>query len=119
YLPIVWRNLLRRKFRTAFTMGAIFFAFLLFGVLMAIRSAFAMGVDMAGQSRLMVIDKVSIINPLPASYENQIKMVPGVTDTTHANWFGGYYQEVKNQFPTFAVDAESWSRIYSEECEST
>jgi putative ABC transport system permease protein len=117
FLPIVWRNLLRRKFRTLFTMGAIFFAFLLFGVLMAIRSAFAMGVDMAGQGRLMVIDKVSIINPLPASYENKIKTVPGVTDTTHANWFGGYYQEVKNQFPTFAVDAESWLRIYSKEFE--
>ena len=67
FLPIVWRNLLRRKFRTIFTMGAIFFAFLLFGVLMAIRSAFSMGVDMAGQNRLMVMDKVSIINPLPAS----------------------------------------------------
>jgi putative ABC transport system permease protein len=117
FIPIVWRNLLRRKFRTAFTMGAIFFAFLLFGVLMAIRSAFAMGVDMAGVSRLMTIDKVSIINPLPASYENQIKQVPGVTDTTHANWFGGYYQEMKNQFPTFAVDAESWLRIYAKEFE--
>ena len=103
FFPIVWRNLLRRKFRTAFTMGAIFFAFLLFGVLMAIRSAFSMGVDMAGQGRLMVIDKVSIINPLPASYESQIKQIPGVTDTTHANWFGGYYQEVRNQFATFAV----------------
>ena len=75
FLPIVWRNLLRRKFRTFFTMGAIFFAFLLFGVLMAIRSAFSMGIDMAGQGRLMVIDKVSIINPLPASYEQQIKQV--------------------------------------------
>jgi len=117
FLPIVWRNLLRRKFRTIFTMGAIFFAFLLFGVLMAIRSAFAMGVDMAGVSRLMVIDKVSIINPLPASYENQIKMIPGVTDITHANWFGGYYQETKNQFPTFAVDGESWLRIYAKEFE--
>ena len=42
FLPIVWRNLLRRKFRTIFTIGAIFFAFLLFGVLMAIRSAFNM-----------------------------------------------------------------------------
>jgi putative ABC transport system permease protein len=117
FFPIVWRNLLRRKLRTAFTMGAIFFAFLLFGVLMAIRSAFSMGVDMAGVSRLMVIDKVSIINPLPASYENQIKTVEGVTDTTHANWFGGYYQNVRNQFPSFAVDAESWLRIYSKEFE--
>ena len=115
FFPIVWRNLLRRKFRTVFTIGAIFFAFLLFGVLMAIRSAFSMGVEMAGQGRLMVIDKVSIINPLPASYESRIKLVPGVTDTTHANWFGGYYQDVRNQFPTFAVDPESWLRIYAKE----
>jgi putative ABC transport system permease protein len=117
FLPIVWRNLLRRKFRTFFTMGAIFFAFLLFGVLMAIRSAFSMGVEMAGQGRLMVIDKVSIINPLPASYESQIKQVQGVTDITHANWFGGYYQDVRKQFATFAVDPESWLRIYAKEFE--
>jgi putative ABC transport system permease protein len=117
FLPIVWRNLLRRKFRTVFTIGAIFFAFLLFGVLMAIRAAFSMGVDMAGQGRLMVIDKVSIINPLPASYESQIRQVAGVTDITHANWFGGYYQDVRNQFATFAVEPESWLRIYSKEYE--
>src|SRR5262245_4047892 len=115
FLPIVWRNLLRRKFRTLFTMGAIFFAFLLFGVLMAIRAAFSMGVDMAGQGRLMVIDKVSIINPLPASYEGRIKQVKGVTDITHANWFGGYYQDVRNQFATFATEPESWLRIYNKE----
>jgi putative ABC transport system permease protein len=115
FFPIVWRNLLRRKFRTVFTIGAIFFAFMLYGVLMAIRMAFTMGVDMAGQGRLMVMDKVSIINPLPASYESQIKQVPGVTETTHANWFGGYYQEVRNQFATFAVEPESWLRIYNKE----
>jgi putative ABC transport system permease protein len=115
FFPIVWRNLLRRKFRTVFTIGAIFFAFLLFGVLMAIRAAFSMGIDMAGQGRLMVIDKVSIINPLPASYEGQIRTVEGVTDITHANWFGGYYQDVRNQFATFAVEPESWLRIYDKE----
>jgi putative ABC transport system permease protein len=117
FFPIVWRNLLRRKFRTIFTIGAIFFAFLLFGVLMAIRSAFGMGVEMAGQSRLMMMDKVSIINPLPASYEAQLKLVPGVTDTTHSNWFGGYYQDVRNQFATFATEPESWLRIYAREFE--
>ena len=117
FLPIVWRNLLRRKFRTFFTMGAIFFAFLLFGVLMAIRSAFSMGVEMAGQGRLMVIDKVSIINPLPASYESQIRQIDGVTDITHSNWFGGYYQDVRNQFATFATDPESWLRVYPKEFE--
>src|SRR6266704_333776 len=84
-------------------------------LLMAIRAAFSMGVDMAGQGRLMVIDKVSIINPLPASYESQLKTVDGVTDTPHANWFGGYYKDVRNQFATFAVDPESWLRVYSKE----
>ena len=100
YFPIVWRNLLRRKFRTIFTIGAVFFAFLLFGVLMAIKSAFGMNLQLAGQERLMTIDKVSIINPLPASYESRIRQIKGVTDITHANWFGGYYQDVRNQFAT-------------------
>jgi putative ABC transport system permease protein len=117
FLPLVWRNLLRRKFRTFFTIGAIFFAFLLFGVLMAIKSAFSMGVEMVGEERLMVIDKVSVINPLPASYEQQIRQVEGVTDITHANWFGGYYQDVRNQFATFATDPESWLRVYPKEFE--
>ena len=117
FFPIVWRNLLRRKFRTIFTIGAVFFAFLLFGVLMAIKSAFGMNLQLAGQERLMTIDKVSIINPLPASYESRIRQIQGVTDITHANWFGGYYQDVRNQFATFAADPESWLRIYKNEYE--
>lgn len=115
FLPIVWRNLLRRKFRTVFTIGAIFFAFVLFGMLMAIRAAFSMGVEMAGQGRLMVIDKISLIQPLPAAYQGRISQVEGVEDITHANWFGGYYQEVRNQFATMAVDPESWLRVYADE----
>ena len=117
FIPIVLRNLGRRKFRTIFTIGAVFFAFMLFGVLMAIRSAFGMNLQLAGQERLMTIDKVSIINPLPASYESRIKLVKGVTDITHANWFGGYYQDVRNQFATFATEPESWLRIYHKEYE--
>jgi putative ABC transport system permease protein len=115
FLPIVWRNLLRRKFRTVFTTGAIFFAFLLFGVLMAIRAAFGMGVQMAGEQRLMVIDKISLIQPLPASYEERITQVPGVKAITHANWFGGYYQDVRHQFATMAVDPETWLKMYPDE----
>ena len=117
FLPLVWRNLLRRKVRTIFTVLSIFIAFLLFGVLMASRMAFSMGVDMAGQGRLMTIDKVSIINPLPASYEGQIKQVEGVQEVAHANWFGGYYQDIRNQFATFATDPESWLRVYPKEYE--
>src|SRR4029077_6666265 len=55
FLPLVWRSLWRRKVRTTFTLLSIFIAFLLFGVLMTIRSTFSMGVDLAGLDRLMVI----------------------------------------------------------------
>jgi putative ABC transport system permease protein len=67
YLHLVWRNLMRRKIRTLLTIGCIFIAFLLFGVLMAIRAAFSMGVDIAGADRLVTIHKVSLIQLTPSS----------------------------------------------------
>ena len=114
FLPLVWRNLMRRKVRTLVTVLSIMVAFMLFGLLMAIRAAFSMGVDVAGADRLMVIHRVSIIQPLPQSYGPKILATPGVTDLTHANWFGGYYQEPKNFIQNMAVDPESWLRIYTE-----
>ena len=114
FLPLILRNLLRRKVRTIFTVLSIMIAFLLFGVLMAIRAAFSMGVDIAGADRLMVVHRVSIIQPLPVSYGAKIRATPGVTDLTHANWFGGYYQEPSNFLANFAVDPESWLRMYPE-----
>jgi putative ABC transport system permease protein len=114
FMPLVWRNLMRRKVRTIVTMLTIIVAFLLFGVLMAIRAAFSMGVDVAGADRLMVIHRVSIIQPLPRSYGPKIRSTAGVTDLTHANWFGGYYQEPTNFIANMAVDPESWLRMYPE-----
>ena len=114
YLHIVWRNLLRRKIRTIFTVLSIFVAFVLFGILMAVRAAFSMGIDLAGADRLMVLNKISLIMPLPGSYQQQIRELEGVKDVSHANWFGGYYQETKNQFANMAVDPESWLRMYPE-----
>ena len=114
FMPLVWRNLMRRKIRTLVTMLAIMVAFLLFGVLMAVRAAFSMGVDVAGADRLMVIHRVSIIQPLPQSYGAKIRATPGVTDLTHANWFGGYYQDPMNFIANMAVDPESWLRLYPE-----
>ena len=40
YLPLIWKNVWRRKFRTTFTLLSIFIAFLLFGILMTIRNSF-------------------------------------------------------------------------------
>jgi putative ABC transport system permease protein len=114
FLPLVWRNLLRRKIRTTFTLLSVVIAFLLFGILMAIRAAFSLGVEVAGADRLLTIHKVSIIQLLPKSYGDRIRAMEGVTDVTHANWFGAYYQEQDNSFANMAVDPESWLRMYPE-----
>jgi putative ABC transport system permease protein len=114
FLHIVWRNLMRRKIRTFFTVMSILVAFVLFGVLMAIRAAFSFGVEVAGADRLMVIHKVSIIQPLPQSYGGRIRTTDGVKELTYSNWFGGYFQETRNTIQSMAVDPESWLRMYPE-----
>jgi putative ABC transport system permease protein len=114
FLPLVVRNLMRRKVRTLFTVLSILIAFVLFGALMAIRAAFSMGVEIAGADRLTIIHKVSIIQPLPLSYGGRIRGVDGVSDVTYANWFGAYYRDPNAFFANMAVEPESWLRMYPE-----
>jgi putative ABC transport system permease protein len=114
FLPLVWRNLLRRKVRTTFTLLSIFVAFVLYAFLMTIRTAFSMGVEVAGVDRLMMMDKVSLIQPLPISYLKQIQSTPGVTLASHNSWFGGTYQDNANQFAVMAVDPEPFLKLYPE-----
>jgi putative ABC transport system permease protein len=114
FIPLIWRNLLRRKVRTGLTIACIFIGFLLFGVVMAIRAAFSMGVDIAGADRLVTIHKVSLIQLLPRSYLERIRGLEGVSEVTHANWFGGYYQDPSNFIANMAVEPEPWLRMYSE-----
>jgi putative ABC transport system permease protein len=114
FLPLVWRNLLRRKVRTTFTLLAIFVAFVLYAFLMTIRSAFSLGVEVAGADRLVLMHKVSLIQPLPISYLRQIQTTAGVRVASHATWFGGTYQDKANEFAVIAVDPEPYLTLYPE-----
>ena len=114
FLPLVWKNLFRRRARTLFTVLSIVVAFVLFAYLAAIRLAFGTGVSVAGADRMLVIHKVSLIQPLPESYLGRITAVDGVADISHMSWFGGIYQDPRNFFAQFAVDPESYLRLYPE-----
>lgn len=114
FLPLVWRNLLRRKFRTVFTFGCVFVSFILFGFLMIVRTAFTLGIDFAGADRLWMTNKVSIIQFMPVSYLNDILKTPGVTMATDCTWFGGNYQDKPSQFATFATDLDAYLKLYPE-----
>ncbi len=114
YLHLIWSNLKRKKVRTTLTLLSILIAFVLFGYMVAIKTAFDMGVSVAGADRLVVRHKVSIIQLLPESYEARIEQIDGVADATHATYFGGVYQKPTNFFAQLPVKPEEYMAMYPE-----
>ena len=114
FLFLVFSNLRRKKLRTTLTLLSIFVAFLLFGILCTIKEAFLGGVNIAGADRLIVRHRVSLIQPLPQSYEAKIAAVPGVEAVTSLTWFGGIYKDPKNFIGTFPVDPDKYVDMYPE-----
>ena len=108
FLFLLWSNLKRKKLRTSLTLLSIMVAFVLFALLSALRLALLGGTVMADANRLVVRHRVSFIQPLPYSYMARIARVPGVSGVSHSSWFGGIYQDPKNQFGTFPVDPEAF-----------
>ena len=114
YLPLVWHNLFRRKVRTLFTVLSILVAFILFGVLAALNTGFNIGIELAGNDRLVITHKVSIIQLLPESYQARLEAIPGVVGVLHQTYFGGIYQKPSNFFMQCPVEPERLLALYPE-----
>ncbi|ALV06196.1 ABC transporter permease [Roseateles depolymerans] len=114
YLHLVWAALFRRKLRTILTLVSIITAFLLFGLLDAVRISFNQaGQSANGASRLQTGARLSFIQTLPKALEARIGQVDGVQKVTYANWFGGAYQDPRNAVFSFAV-APNYVDMYPE-----
>jgi putative ABC transport system permease protein len=114
YFGLIWRSLWRKRIRTSLTILSVVVAFLLFTLLNAIGQAFNTGGVMSGAERLVVVDKITIINSLPISYLNRIAAVPGVEAVVQQSWFGGYYQEPNRQFFQAPTDPDAYLDVYPE-----
>jgi putative ABC transport system permease protein len=88
--------------------------FVLFGLLSAIQQALTGGVQIEGADRLIVRQKVSLINLLPVSYKERMERIPGVVLATHQTWFGGVYQDPKNFFMQNPVVPEEFLDMHPE-----
>ena len=100
--------------RLALTLFSIFIAFTIFGAITALKSSLDSGIDMSADNRLVVVNKINFTVSIPYAYVNKIQAIDGVKDLTHANWFGGYYQEPSAQIMSFAVDPESYFQVFDE-----
>jgi putative ABC transport system permease protein len=114
YFKLLRVSLFRKKIRTTLTIASFAFAMLLFGLLTIIRLGFNQGLEMAGADRLIVMNRVTFVQPLPMSYRDRMAQIQGVKTVTFATWFGGYYQVERNQFPQFGIDLSSWRQMYPE-----
>ncbi len=114
FRQLIFANLFRKKVRLILTIGSFAVALFLFSFLAVVKGAFGRGADIAGADRLVIINRISIIQPLPLSYRDKILRIPGVKAITHNNWFGGVYQDEKNFFPQFAIDVENQRKVIPE-----
>lgn len=114
YLPLLLANLRRRRTRTVLTLLSVATAFLLYGLMAALRNALFAGVELAGADRLITTHKTSIIQGLPRSYLNRIAGTDGVRVATSFGWFGGYYITERNRVIAQIADADTLEAVYPE-----
>jgi putative ABC transport system permease protein len=114
YLRLVLANLMRAKRRTFLTVFSIAVALFLFCTLRTVITSFDAAIRASDDTRLVVRHAASLVFPLPLAYRDRIAQVEGVTGVCFGNWFGGYYQDPKNQFAQFAVDVPTFFQLFPE-----
>src|SRR4051794_37549524 len=114
FIGLVLKSARRSKRRTALTILSVALAVFLFSALRAVLDGFDAVSAASSATRVVTIRSTSMIFSMPTSHGDVIRSTPGVQDVTYANWFGGIYKDPKNFFGQFAIDAESYLRMYPE-----
>jgi len=115
YFPLVWAGLWRKRVRTILTILSIVVAFALFGIIQGFTAALDDAIDgLTDEARLIVQSRVNITEPLPQAFLPRLRAMNEVRDVSPYGFFGGYYQEPRQQINTGAVDIEAWFTILPE-----
>jgi len=113
-LILVWRNSFRKKVRFWLTCTSVMVAFFLFTALSGVNHALTANVSSSNQYRLITSHKISLTQSLPINYQQKIAALPGVKLVSYASWFGGYFQNEKNQLPITAVEHNNYFDLFDE-----
>ena len=114
FLKLILRNAFRHKLRAFLTVLGVAIAILAFGMLRTLVGLWYHGVEASSATRLVTRNSISLIFPLPISYKDRIRQVPGVKNLSYGNWFGGVYINEKHFFANYAVDPRSYLELYPE-----
>jgi putative ABC transport system permease protein len=114
YLPLIWAGLWRKRVRTILTMLCVTMAFLLFGLMHGVTAGIEQIINTMSESRLRIQSRVNITEALPIAHLARIESVPGVLAVGYYNFFGGYYQDPKNQISVGAMDMSRQRELFTE-----
>ena len=114
YFPLLWAGLWRKRTRTTFTILSVVAAFLLYGLLQGVNAWLSNAIEDSRVNRLYTVSRISFIEPLPMSYAQRIEQVAGVDKVAYFNWFGGYFQDPKNQVQSFVTDPQRAFEVFKE-----
>jgi hypothetical protein len=104
--PLVLAALGRKPARTILTMLGVTIAFLLFGLLQGVNSAFSVTLSRMRLDRLFVDSRFA--SPLPLTYRARIEQIPGVSRITEISFLRGSFQDPKNGLLVIATNPADW-----------
>jgi putative ABC transport system permease protein len=112
YAVLLWAGIWARPVRTILTMLSVAVAFLIFGLVQGIGSAFGAVQEHLRADRLLT-SNVSLL-PLPISYLGQLEQIKGVRKVAYASLFFAHYQDPRNTVIPMAVDVDRLFALYPE-----
>ena len=114
FIKLIIRNAFRHRLRTCLTIIGIAIAILAFGMLRTLVGLWYLGVEGSAANRLVTRNAISLVFPLPISYNDRIRQVPGVKSVSYGNWFGGIYIDEKHFFASYAIEPKHYLELYPE-----
>jgi putative ABC transport system permease protein len=111
---LVVKSASRSKRRTILTVLSVAIAVFLFASLRAVLDGFSAAAEASSSTRIVTQRSTSLFFSMPISHAEAIRNTPGVQDVTWASWFGGVYKDSRNFFAQYAIEPESYLRIYPE-----
>jgi putative ABC transport system permease protein len=109
---LITKNTWRHPLRSALTILGMAIAVTAFCVIRTAIDAWYANARAASPDLLITRHAVSLSFMIPISYVDKVKQVDGVQEVSYAQWFGGKYVDQRNFFPKFAVDHNTYFRLY-------
>ncbi len=117
FLPLVLKNLLRKKTRTLLTVASILFPLLVVAFLGTFLKALRFA-DPArkGFFRVVTRHKVGLTTPIPVAWARRIEPLPGIVAVTVLSPFRGIYRDgsAGNVFPRFAAQPATFLSVFDD-----